>query len=331
MISQRIVRTGEIGQAFRHAEGLAGDGEAPRRPRAIDQLGQHLLAARIDEAQRAEIVFVSRGRVQQRDQQRRTDSEKSPLLPFDRLEHRVRVGRRAHGNAPAGGERRQHSRRSERKIVRRRKRDHEHGVRIPAQDARAFPGIAEVIDMRPRDQFRNARRSPRQQHERHLERIGPIGRQHARHVAHPRLLLDPGTQIRDSALSPVSGRQQVLQCRSRRLDFLGHRDVIEISEPLRKKIGLGAGELGEIGQLAATMVRQAHDRYDADLLQSKEDDDEFTDVRKLQENDIARLQTEIEQAQRHTSGEPVHIAVAEPSRCIRDEGAVGEGAGARFQ
>ena len=49
--------------------------------------------------------------------------------------------------------------------------------------------------MRPRDQFRNTRRPARQQHERHLERIGPIWRQHARHIAHPRLLLDPGTYI----------------------------------------------------------------------------------------------------------------------------------------
>ena len=31
-----IVRTGEIGQAFRHAEGVAGDDEAPRCPHAID-------------------------------------------------------------------------------------------------------------------------------------------------------------------------------------------------------------------------------------------------------------------------------------------------------
>src|ERR1019366_7217505 len=79
------------------------------------------------------------------------------------------------------------------------------------------------------------------------------------------------------------------------------------------------------------MYRKAHDRNDADLLQGKEDNDKFTDVRKLQQNDIARLQTEIEQAQRHTSGEPVHVAIAKPSRCIRDERAVGEVARARFQ
>ena len=215
--------------------------------------------------------------------------------------------------------------------MRSRKRYHKHGVRIPAQDARAFLGIAEVIDMRPRDQFRNTRRSPRQQHERHLEWIGPMRRQHARHVAHLSLFLDPRTKIRNATLSPISGRQQMLQCRSRRLDFLGHRNVIEIAEPLREEIGLGAGELCKIGQLPAAMQRQAHDRNDADLLQGKEDDDEFTDVRKLQENDIARLQTEVEQAQRHTSGKPVHLAIAKPSRCIRNEGAVRKVTGARFQ
>jgi hypothetical protein len=32
-----IVRPREVGQAFGHAEGVAGDGEVPRRPRAIDQ------------------------------------------------------------------------------------------------------------------------------------------------------------------------------------------------------------------------------------------------------------------------------------------------------
>src|ERR1039458_4901555 len=100
-----------------------------------------------------------------------------------------------------------------------------------------------------------------------------------------------------------------MQCWSCRLNFLGHRDVIEIAEPLRKQIGLGAGEFCKIGKLPATMLRQAHDRNNADFLQTKKYDNEFTDVRKLQQNDIARLQTEIEQAQRHTSGEPVHVAI----------------------
>ncbi len=194
---------------------------------------------------------------------------------------------------------------------------HQHGVLVEAADRAAQSRVQHVIVVRARNDLRQRRRAARQQHGRHLGRIGMNRCERCARRGR-------GEQQRERALAAggLAGHEHRRERRRLRRELGRHGAVIETPDDVRDDVSHGARGAQEMRDFGVPVRAQRRDRNGADAHEREIRVDKFGNVRELNHHAIARPQARVEKS----AGEPVdglaQCAVADPPAAVHERGLV---------